>query len=89
MEPHGLLGGSYGGLRIIVDDKMLDEDWSEVRSPGRARRRMKRGHKQRIKYSPSMQAVVTGRLGNTTAVMHPAMLERFKAEIKRRNEALP
>lgn len=26
------------------------EDWSGVRSPGRARRRMKRGHRQRIKY---------------------------------------
>lgn len=26
------------------------EDWSEVRSPGRARRRMKRGYRQRIKY---------------------------------------
>jgi hypothetical protein len=26
------------------------EDWSKVRSPGRARRRMKNGHRQRISY---------------------------------------
>lgn len=26
------------------------EDWSAVRSPSRARRRMKRGHRQRIRY---------------------------------------
>lgn len=26
------------------------EDWSDVRSPARARRRMKRGYRQRIKY---------------------------------------
>jgi hypothetical protein len=26
------------------------EDWSDVRSPGRARRRMKRGFRQRVRY---------------------------------------
>lgn len=26
------------------------EDWSDVRSPARARRRMKRGYKQRVRY---------------------------------------
>lgn len=37
------------------------EDWSRVRSPGRARRRMKRGYRQNIRYyqKPSSEVFVT------------------------------
>lgn len=42
----------FGGMpvRTSIFLTVPYEDWSEVRSPGRARRRMKRGHRQRIKY---------------------------------------
>lgn len=42
----------FGGMpvRTSIFLTIPFEDWSEVRSHGRARRRMKRGHRQRIKY---------------------------------------
>lgn len=42
--------GLYGGIQIIETDSVGDpwQDWSKVRSPGRAIRRLRRGFKQRI-----------------------------------------
>lgn len=42
--------GAYGGIRIIESEIVGEpyEDWSRVRSPSRAIRRLKRGYKQRI-----------------------------------------
>lgn len=42
--------GTLGGIRIIEVEAIGDpwQDWSGVRSPGRARRRLKRGFKQNI-----------------------------------------
>lgn len=41
---------NIGGLRIIEAVNMVEvyEDWSRVRSPGRARRRLRQGHRQNI-----------------------------------------
>lgn len=41
---------TIGGIRVIESIHMGEpwEDWSKVRSPGRARRRMRRGHRQNI-----------------------------------------
>ena len=41
---------SLSGIRVITNDAVGDpyEDWSGVRSPGRARRRRAGGHPQRI-----------------------------------------
>jgi hypothetical protein len=40
------------GTRIIISHHLPPvEDWSDVRSPSRAKRRLKRGFKQRIKFS--------------------------------------
>jgi hypothetical protein len=49
------------------------EDWSQVRSHGRAARRRKRGFPQRIRiyYTPSKQAMVMG----DTIVCHPGMYD--------------
>ncbi len=40
------------GVRIIESVHLADpyEDWSRVRSPGRARRRMRQGHRQNVVY---------------------------------------
>ena len=65
--------GAFGGTKILVDPGMVDwkEDWSKVRSPGRARRRMRKGHKQNIqRYSvPKTQVFVFD--NGATMVMHP------------------
>jgi hypothetical protein len=63
--------GSYAGLRVI-ENSMLTvgpfEDWSQVRSPGRAKRRRSR-HPQRIRYYYKPDPKVW-RIGDTL-VMHP------------------
>lgn len=43
---------SFNGMPIVTNWLLTVpfEDWSQVRSPSRARRRMKRGHRQRIRY---------------------------------------
>ena len=40
------------GMRVVRSDALtrMVEDWSDVRSPSRARRRRRQGHKQRITY---------------------------------------
>jgi hypothetical protein len=56
------------------------EDWSAVRSPGRARRRLRRGFAQRIVFRtvPRDDAI---RLLDGTLVMHPVAYERLKAAL--------
>lgn len=66
-----------------MEDKYLTmdvEDWSDVRSPSRAARRLKMGHKQRIKYLtvPSDQIY---RIGDVM-VMHPAKVLELKSKLQ-------
>lgn len=80
--------GSYCGVRIVEDPNMVDpvEDWSEVRSPSRAKRRKARGFRQRIKtvYVPKKTAYAldNGRM----MVMHPEMRRQLEAETKKDQE---
>lgn len=80
--------GHFAGCRIIESDRMVDlvEDWSAVRSPGRARRRRRQGHRQNIvvRLVPKREAL---QLPNGDIVMHPARvaeLQRKMAESTRR-----
>lgn len=65
----------------IVQNEFLTvpvEDWSKVRSPSRAKRRMKKGHRQnvRIIYVPSHEVYRMALPGTPeTLVMHP---EKYK-----------
>jgi len=65
--------GPYSGLKIVTSAVIGDpyEDWSGVRSKGRARRRLKQGHSQRIvvRYRAN-GTVFHDRLSNTL-MMHP------------------
>jgi hypothetical protein len=74
-------------MRIIEDANMLDsyEDWSAVRSPGRARRRRWK-HKQRIvtRYKPKTEAF---QMGNTL-VMHPELARQMRQQIAERHDDL-
>lgn len=71
------------GIQIIESDLMVDthEDWSQVRSPSRARRRRHK-HPQRIvvTYTPKKDALVMG----NRMVMHPVMVAELRAELARR-----
>ena len=73
------LAGIAGGLRIITDIRMTDpyEDWSEVRSIGRATRRRAQGKPQRIKMREKPSSKVY-RMGDTL-VMHPEMRRQLEA----------
>lgn len=76
----GSLFGAFGGLRI-VDSEMAGEpyeDWSQVRSHGRAARRRKRGFPQRtiIRYRANGTAIHDK--ARDVVYMHPH--DRMKLE---------
>lgn len=60
--------------------EVVGEDWSGVRSPGRARRRRKK-HRQNIKplYAPKKEALRYG----DTLIMHPAVAAQLRVEARR------
>lgn len=70
---------TYMGLKIVVDDISMSktvEDWSNVRSYSRAKRRRKRGFPQKITYKivPKEEFL---RFGDTI-VMHSEMLRKLE-----------
>ena len=72
------------GLRVIESSHMVDgpfEDWSRVRSPGRARRRRGK-HRQNIRifYTPKPEFLKTA----DAIIGHPAMCAKLKAAILER-----
>lgn len=78
-----MLSGSlipFGGVRIIEDWNLTDSvaDWSEVRSHSRAKRRLRRGFRQRIKYLnvPKKQAFSID--GGRTLYMHPIIAAELR-----------
>lgn len=66
---------SFMGMPIVTNRLLTvpAEDWSRVRSPGRARRRMRRGFRQNIRYydAPTPKAMVIGGV----IYVHPDMLD--------------
>lgn len=76
-----------GGLRVIRDINLTDtvEDWSRVRSPGRARRRRKLGHPQNIVWRvvPKKDVFKIGDI----LVGHPETLKAME-EVFRRGQSM-
>lgn len=77
------LAGHYAGLRVITNPMLTIgplEDWSGVRSHGRAIRRRKRGFRQNIRFyftpDPSFY-----RMGDTV-VGHPETVAHLKAHLQ-------
>lgn len=75
---------SYNGFQIIEVESMVDvigEDWSRVRSPGRARRRRKK-HRQNIRplYAPREEYMMVG----NRVYCHPAMATKLWAAAERK-----
>jgi len=79
------------GVRIIEDWSMVDwhEDWSGARSIGRARRRRRMGHRQRIRrYStPKKEALHMKR--ENAIVMHPEMARALKQQVSSYGRTTP
>lgn len=79
------LGGfpQFAGLRIVESLALYDvvEDWSKVRSPGRARRRRAK-HPQRITYRHVAKPDAY-RIGNEIH-MHPETARRFREMLAQR-----
>ena len=72
------------GCRVFTNAHMMVgpfEDWSKVRSPGRARRRRKRGYRQNISFymlpDPNLIQSANGDLFG-----HPATVAKLIAKIK-------
>jgi len=72
---------TYMGMKIIVSEYLVDtiEDWSDCRSPSRAKRRLKRGFPQRLKTRsvPKKDAFIF----DHKAMMHPELYEEFKRKL--------
>lgn len=75
----------FAGITIVERLDMVDlvEDWSRVRSPGRARRR-RRKHPQNIRTIavPKREAIAID--GGRTLIMHPEMARQLRAQIQER-----
>ena len=78
-----LLGSLYG-LRLIKNASMVidsgERSWRRVRSPGRARRRLKRGFRQNIDvvWVPDPNLI---RFADTI-VAHPAIIQKLIAAMQ-------
>lgn len=85
MPPHM----SLGGLTVFADPYMVEtvEDWSEVRSPARARRRRRQGHPQRIRYveRPKLNFY---QIGNKL-VGHPEIIRRLTNQLSQQAGSTP
>lgn len=79
---------SYMGMEIRTSPYLTKkiEDWSNVRSPSRAKRRMKYGKKQNIviKEIPSEEVLI---LEGKTIMMHPEIYEDFILKMKEKTYA--
>ncbi|GAB6842318.1 hypothetical protein HNR00_003527 [Methylorubrum rhodinum] len=77
-----------GGLRIVEDPHMTNtvEDWSQVRSPSRAARRRRQGHRQRIRWveRPKPDIYHVGDM----LVMHPETARIFRMKVAASGDAL-
>lgn len=76
------------GVRIVSSNHLTIgpfEDWTDVRSHGRAKRRLRQGHKQRIRYffkpDPSMYQMPDGSM-----VGHPETVRALNAALEARHD---
>lgn len=69
--------------RIVEDASLVDyvDDWSLVRSPSRARRRLKRGFRQNIVTRAVPQKTVYSIDNGRTLVMHPEVARAFGRQL--------
>jgi hypothetical protein len=77
---------SLGGIRILASEHMPTdtvEDWSRVRSPGRAARRRRQGHPQRIGYRQEPKRMVVHDTAQNVLYVHPVIFDEIAEAIDR------
>lgn len=81
--------GMFAGIRIVEDSRLTVEtqDWSGVRSPSRARRRLRRGFRQNIVYGRKPDPKAYSINGGKTLIMHPATYDAVKRAAGGRSDA--
>ena len=69
--------------QIVEDASLVDyvEDWSKVRSPSRARRRLKRGFRQNVIIRATPNKTVFSIDNGRVLVMHPEVARAFEREM--------
>lgn len=80
------------GLRILEDDSLVEivEDWSRVRSPSRAARRRKQGHRQNVVERPIPSRRVFFSNNDGVVIMHPDLVDELRHHVaKQRDDSLP
>lgn len=87
----GCASGTLGGVQIITDVNMVDsiEDWSDVRSPSRAKRRQARGFRQNIKIKIVPKKCVYAINGGRALVMHPDALRALEQGLAQPRDLKP
>jgi hypothetical protein len=75
------------GVRIVEDERAHDliEDWSRVRSPSRAARRLRQGHRQNIRIAARPAAYTID--GGRTVIMHPTLAAELRRQVAARIDA--
>ncbi len=75
----------------IIENPLLTipgpEDWSRVRSPSRARRRRRRGHRQNI-VSTKLPDPKFYMLDDHTMTCHPVMAAKFRAALEEKHREI-
>ncbi len=80
------LVGNFAGINIIEDRNLMVtiEDWSKVRSPSRAIRRLKRGFKQNVVSHQVPDTKIY--MVKDRAIMHPDVGKKLREKIVKMNE---
>ena len=78
-------------MRTIEDASLVDltEDWSNVRSPDRARRRRRYGYRQNIKIVSAPKKEAFSIDGGRTVIMHPSMADELRKMVPVGSADLP
>lgn len=87
-SPHDVflhkIPGTFAECHIVESLLMVDmvEDWSGVRSPSRARRRLRQGHKQNIRMVAVPKPDVLSMDGGRSLVMHPEIARKLERMVE-------
>jgi hypothetical protein len=76
-------------IRIVEDINLVDivEDWSRVRSPSRAARRRRQGHRQNIRFLRVPKKAAFTIDGGRTFVVHPEIAKELRRQISQQLQA--
>lgn len=84
-----MIDNFYNGTKISINDQLMSEtieDWSKIRSPSRAKRRMKRGYKQNISFKIIPKEDIIVLKDQNLMVMHSQTLNKLQTEIAKKEE---